>query len=58
MWGRRVVDLAWDLSRARFQPSGGSTEPCSGYFVAVVVDGEMAVVAGDMAEEAYRKTKA
>jgi hypothetical protein len=56
--GRRVVDLAWDLSRARFAASGGSPEPCSGYFVAVVVDGEMAVVAGDMAEEAYRKTKA
>ncbi|CAN6182289.1 unnamed protein product [Urochloa humidicola] len=51
------VDLAWDLSRARFPPSG-SPEPSSGYFVAVVVDGEMAVVAGDMAEEAYRKTKA
>ncbi|XP_062199811.1 uncharacterized protein LOC133902221 [Phragmites australis] len=53
----RRVDLAWDLSRARF-PSNGSPEPSSGYFVAVVVDGEMAVVAGDMAEEAYRKTKA
>ncbi|CAN6195942.1 unnamed protein product [Urochloa humidicola] len=53
----RRVDLAWDLSRARFPPSG-SPEPSSGYFVAVVVDGEMAVVAGDMAEEAYRKTKA
>ena len=56
--GRRVVDLAWDLSRARFPPSGGSLVPYLGYFVAVVVDGEMAVVAGDMAEEAYRKTKA
>ena len=56
--GYRVVDLAWDLSRARFPPSGGSPEPCSWYFIAVVVDGEMAVVAGDMAEEAYRKTKA
>ncbi|RLN35370.1 hypothetical protein C2845_PM03G34620 [Panicum miliaceum] len=53
----RRVDLAWDLSRARFPPSG-SPEPSSGYFVAVVVDGEMAVVAGDMAEEAYRKTRA
>jgi hypothetical protein len=51
------VDLAWDLSRARFPPSG-SPEPSSGYFVAVAVDGEMAVVAGDMAEEAYRRTKA
>ncbi|GJM98806.1 hypothetical protein PR202_ga15846 [Eleusine coracana subsp. coracana] len=55
--GDRRVDLAWDLSRARFPPSG-SPEPSSGYFVAVVVDGEMAVVAGDMADEAYRKTKA
>ncbi|ONM21801.1 hypothetical protein Zm00014a_015140 [Zea mays] len=54
--GRRV-DLAWDLSRARFAASG-SPEPVSGYFVAVVVDGEMAVAAGDMAEEAYRKTRA
>lgn len=53
----RRVDLAWDLSRARFPPSG-SPEPSSGYFVAVVVDGEMAVVAGDMADEAYRRTKA
>ncbi|KAJ1289683.1 hypothetical protein BS78_02G183200 [Paspalum vaginatum] len=53
----RRVDLAWDLSRARFPPSG-SPEPSSGYFVAVVVDGEMAVVAGDMAEEAYRRTRA
>uniref|UniRef100_A0ACD5YF87 Uncharacterized protein n=1 Tax=Avena sativa TaxID=4498 RepID=A0ACD5YF87_AVESA len=53
----RRVDLAWDLTRARFA-SPGSPEPSSGYFVAVVVDGEMAVVAGDMAEEAYRKTKA
>ncbi|KAG2635044.1 uncharacterized protein LOC120660660 [Panicum virgatum] len=53
----RRVDLAWDLSRARFPPSG-SPEPSSGYFVAVVVDGEIAVVAGDMAEEAYRKTRA
>ncbi|GJN34002.1 hypothetical protein PR202_gb22633 [Eleusine coracana subsp. coracana] len=55
--GDRRVDLTWDLSRARFPPSG-SPEPSSGYFVAVVVDGEMAVVAGDMADEAYRKTKA
>uniref|UniRef100_A0A0D9XDR4 DUF868 domain-containing protein n=1 Tax=Leersia perrieri TaxID=77586 RepID=A0A0D9XDR4_9ORYZ len=53
----RRVDLAWDLTRARFA-SPGSPEPSSGYFVAVVVDGEMALVAGDMAEEAYRKTKA
>ncbi|RLN08034.1 hypothetical protein C2845_PM11G19450 [Panicum miliaceum] len=39
--------------RARLLPHAAS-----GYFVAVVVDGEMAVVTGDMAEEAYRKTRA
>ncbi|XP_006661230.2 uncharacterized protein LOC102705282 [Oryza brachyantha] len=53
----RRVDLAWDLTRARFA-CPGSPEPSSGYFVAIVVDGEMTLVAGDMAEEAYRKTKA
>ncbi|KAG8050204.1 hypothetical protein GUJ93_ZPchr0009g1109 [Zizania palustris] len=52
----RRVDLAWNLTRARFA-CPGSPEPSSGYFVAVVVDGEMALVAGDMAEEAYRKTR-
>ncbi|KAF0894137.1 hypothetical protein E2562_034874 [Oryza meyeriana var. granulata] len=51
------IDLVWDLTLARFT-CPGSPEPSSGYFVAVVVDGEMALVAGDMAEEAYRKTKA
>ncbi|KAG8056760.1 hypothetical protein GUJ93_ZPchr0002g26315 [Zizania palustris] len=53
----RRIDLAWDLTRARFA-SPGSPEPSSGYFVAVAVNGEMALVAGDMAEEAYRKTRA
>ncbi|KAF0905814.1 hypothetical protein E2562_008864 [Oryza meyeriana var. granulata] len=53
----RRNDLAWDLKRARFA-CPGSLEPLSGYFIAVVVKGEMALVAGDMAEEAYRKTKA
>ncbi|XP_074578744.1 uncharacterized protein LOC141835213 [Curcuma longa] len=69
-WGRRGsrrfrvgddrrVDFFWDLSRAVFS-SGRSVrpEPAGGFFVAVAVDGEMLLVAGDLVEEAYRKTRA
>ncbi|GJN03620.1 hypothetical protein PR202_ga21085 [Eleusine coracana subsp. coracana] len=55
--GDRRVDLAWDLSRARF-PNSGSPEPASGFFVAVVVDGEMVLAAGDLPDAAYRRTRA
>ncbi|OEL32869.1 hypothetical protein BAE44_0006111 [Dichanthelium oligosanthes] len=55
--GDRLVDLAWDLSRARF-PGSGSPEPASGFFVAVVVDGEMVLAAGDLPDAAYRRTRA
>ncbi|WOL06431.1 hypothetical protein Cni_G15165 [Canna indica] len=54
---RRSVDFAWDLTRASFPPGGGP-EPAARYFVAVSVDGEMLLVAGDLTEEAYKKTKA
>ncbi|XP_052165236.1 uncharacterized protein LOC127782196 [Oryza glaberrima] len=55
--GDRRVDLAWDLTRARF-PGSGSPEPSSGFFVAVVVDGEMVLAAGDLSDAAYRRTRA
>ncbi|KAL5232338.1 hypothetical protein ABZP36_031114 [Zizania latifolia] len=55
--GDRRVELSWDLTRARF-PGSGSPEPSSGFFVAVVVDGEMALAAGDLSDAAYRKTRA
>ncbi|XP_003574544.1 uncharacterized protein LOC100835247 [Brachypodium distachyon] len=55
--GDRRVDLAWDLTRARF-PASGSPEPSSGFFVAVVVDGQMVLAAGDLPDAAYRKTRA
>lgn len=55
--GDRLVDLAWDLSRARF-PGSGSPEPSSCFFVAVVVDGEMVLAAGDLPDAAYRRTRA
>ncbi|KAJ1268609.1 hypothetical protein BS78_07G148200 [Paspalum vaginatum] len=55
--GDRLVDLVWDLSRARF-PGSGSPEPSSAFFVAVVVDGEMVLAAGDLPDAAYRRTRA
>ncbi|KAK1269128.1 hypothetical protein QJS04_geneDACA013727 [Acorus gramineus] len=53
---RWEVEFAWDLTRARF--ASGGPDPDSGYFVAVSISGEMLLVAGDLIEEAYRKTKA
>jgi hypothetical protein len=50
------VDLVGDFSYARFPPSGFH-EPSSSYFITVVVDGEMVVIAGDMVGEAYKKAK-
>ncbi|PKA59153.1 hypothetical protein AXF42_Ash001246 [Apostasia shenzhenica] len=56
--GRRcAIELAWDLSRAIFTDAGGP-EPAAGFFVAVAVDGEIALVAGDRHEEAHRRIDA
>lgn len=52
----RTIYIAWNLTRARF-PSVGSPEPSSGFFIAVAVDGEIVLVAGDMSDEAHRKIK-
>lgn len=51
---RRSVDIAWDLTRATF-PSG--PEPAAGFFVAVSVDADLILVAGDLIDEAHKKTK-
>ncbi|KAK5825251.1 uncharacterized protein LOC108485445 [Gossypium arboreum] len=49
------VKIFWDLSRAKF---GSGPEPDSGFFVAVVVDGEMTILVGDATKEAYTRTRA
>lgn len=49
------IQLFWDLSKARF---GSGPEPQSGFYIAVVVDGEMSLLVGDCIKEAYAKTKA
>ncbi|CAN6203357.1 unnamed protein product [Urochloa humidicola] len=55
--GASKVDVFWDLSGVRF---GGTTspEPVEGFYVAVVCDGEMVLLLGDMRKEAFRKTGA
>ncbi|KAF6171231.1 hypothetical protein GIB67_036899 [Kingdonia uniflora] len=52
---KQRVEIYWDLNKARFQ-SGG--EPQSGFYVSVVVDGEMVLMVGDLSNEAYVRTKA
>lgn len=47
--------IYWDLSKAKFGPG---PEPQSGFYIAVVIDGEMTLLAGDSPKQAYAKTKA
>ncbi|KAF5743349.1 hypothetical protein HS088_TW09G01417 [Tripterygium wilfordii] len=54
---RPTVQIFWDLSKAKFG-SVPRPEPQSGFYVAVVIDGEMTLLDGDLTKEAYSKTKA
>ncbi|CAN1281935.1 hypothetical protein LINPERPRIM_LOCUS17882 [Linum perenne] len=47
--------IYWDLSRAKF---GSGPEPQSGFYIAVVADREIVLLVGDLAQEAWGKTKA
>ncbi|VFQ84794.1 unnamed protein product [Cuscuta campestris] len=47
--------IFWDLSRAKF---GLGPEPRSGFYIAVVIDGEIVLLVGDLQREAYSKTRA
>ncbi|XAR69423.1 hypothetical protein NMG60_11000993 [Bertholletia excelsa] len=51
---RKTVQVFWDLSRAKFGPR---PEPESGYYIAVVVDGQLALLVGDSVNEAFAKTR-
>ncbi|KAH7858249.1 hypothetical protein Vadar_021728 [Vaccinium darrowii] len=47
------VDLFWDLSAAKF---GSGPEPLDGYYLALVCNGKMVLLIGDLRKEASRKT--
>ncbi|CAN6171338.1 unnamed protein product [Urochloa humidicola] len=55
--GAAKIDVFWDLSSARFGDAA-TPEPVEGFYVAVVCDGEMVLLLGDMRKEAFRKTGA
>ncbi|KAF5191782.1 Duf868 family protein [Thalictrum thalictroides] len=52
---QRVIEIYWDLTKAKFF---SSPEPQSCFYVAVVVDGEMILIVGDLKKEAYERTNA
>lgn len=51
--GKRI-DVFWDFSDAKYTRG---PEPREGFFVAVLCDGEIVLLLGDMQQEAYKKTK-
>ncbi|KAJ3698964.1 hypothetical protein LUZ61_002669 [Rhynchospora tenuis] len=55
-FGNRCVEVVWDLRRARF-PATGGPEPVSGFYVSISVDREMLLIAGDLHDDAYKRTK-
>ncbi|KAF2307056.1 hypothetical protein GH714_024587 [Hevea brasiliensis] len=50
----KTVDVAWDLKAAKFN---GETEPQSDYYIAIVSEGEVVLLLGDLKKDAYRKTR-
>ncbi|KAH0861110.1 hypothetical protein Bca4012_046474 [Brassica carinata] len=48
------IQVFWDLTRAKFD---SGSEPRSGFYIAVVVDGEMGLLVGDSVKEAYSRVK-
>ncbi|RZS09593.1 hypothetical protein BHM03_00040688 [Ensete ventricosum] len=52
--GGETVEVFWDLHRAKFC---NEPEPQSDYYVAVVSEGEVVLLLGDLRKEAYRRTR-
>ncbi|XP_021739436.1 uncharacterized protein LOC110705809 [Chenopodium quinoa] len=49
------IYIFWDLTGAKFGPG---PEPVSGFYIAVVFEGEVVLLIGDLEKEAFAKTKA
>ncbi|KAI3454244.1 hypothetical protein Pfo_010907 [Paulownia fortunei] len=52
---QKPAKVFWDLSSAKY---GSGPEPQSGFYVAIVIDGEMVLLMGDSPKEAYLRTVA
>ncbi|CAH8357414.1 unnamed protein product [Eruca vesicaria subsp. sativa] len=50
----RTIKLLWDFSRAKFE---SGSEPRSGFYLAVILHGEMVLLVGDSVKEAYARAK-
>ncbi|KAG2239510.1 hypothetical protein Bca52824_091655 [Brassica carinata] len=48
------IQVLWDLTRAKFE---SGSEPRSGFYIAVLVGGEMGLLVGDSVKEAYARAK-
>lgn len=46
------IDMYWDLTNAKF---GAGPEPLEGFYLAVIFNGEMILLLGDLKREAYKK---
>lgn len=46
------IDMYWDLTNAKF---GAGPEPLEGFYLAVLFNGEMILLLGDLKREAYKK---
>ena len=47
------IEIFWDLSNAKYNTTG--PEPADGFYILIIVDSEIGLVLGDMAEEAMTR---
>ncbi|KAF5728490.1 hypothetical protein HS088_TW21G00638 [Tripterygium wilfordii] len=52
--GDKRVDVFWDFRQAKFSTN---PEPTSDYYVAIVSDEEVVLLLGDLAKDAYKRTR-